>query len=109
MPHSYVSTFIHYIFGTRERFPFIDQELESRLWLLHRRDCEREWDESHRGRWYDGSPSHSFVLTFDNERRKSNSTNYKAAHLNGFMIKYRVIESSHGKMVMELSAWGHLS
>ena len=32
MPHSYVSNFVHYVFSTRERFPFIDQELESRLW-----------------------------------------------------------------------------
>jgi REP element-mobilizing transposase RayT len=32
MPHSYVSNIFHYIFSTKERFPFIDQELESRLW-----------------------------------------------------------------------------
>jgi len=32
MPHSYVSNFVHYVFSTKERFPFIDQELESRLW-----------------------------------------------------------------------------
>ena len=32
MPHSYVSNFVHYVFSTRERFPFVDQELESRLW-----------------------------------------------------------------------------
>jgi putative transposase len=32
MPHSYVSTLVHYIFSTKERFPFIDRELESRLW-----------------------------------------------------------------------------
>ena|SRR2546423_11284735 len=32
MPHSYVSNFVHYIFSTKERFPFIDNELESRLW-----------------------------------------------------------------------------
>lgn len=32
MPHSYVSNLIHYVFSTKERFPFIDQEVESRLW-----------------------------------------------------------------------------
>jgi len=32
MPHSYVSKLMHYIFSTKERFPFIDPELESRLW-----------------------------------------------------------------------------
>jgi putative transposase len=32
MPHSYVSNLVHYIFSTKERLPFIDQELESRLW-----------------------------------------------------------------------------
>jgi REP element-mobilizing transposase RayT len=32
MPHSYVSNLLHYIFSTKERFPCIDQELESRLW-----------------------------------------------------------------------------
>ena len=32
MPHSYVSNLVHYVFSTKERFPFIDQELESRLW-----------------------------------------------------------------------------
>jgi len=32
MPHSCVSNLVHYIFSTKERFPFIDQELESRLW-----------------------------------------------------------------------------
>ena len=32
MPHSYVSNLVHYIFSTKERFPFIDQELEERLW-----------------------------------------------------------------------------
>jgi putative transposase len=32
MPHSYVSNLIHHIFSTRERYPFIDQELKSRLW-----------------------------------------------------------------------------
>ena len=32
MPHSYVSNLVHYIFSTKERYPFIDPELESRLW-----------------------------------------------------------------------------
>src|SRR5437588_11749187 len=32
MPHSYVSNLVHYIFSTKERFPFRDRELESRLW-----------------------------------------------------------------------------
>lgn len=32
MPHSYVSNLVHYIFSTKERFPFIDQDLELRLW-----------------------------------------------------------------------------
>lgn len=32
MPHSYVSNLVHYIFSTKERFPLIDAELESRLW-----------------------------------------------------------------------------
>ena len=32
MPHSYVSNLVHYIFRTKGRFPFIDGELESRLW-----------------------------------------------------------------------------
>jgi len=32
MPHSYVSNLMHCTFGTKERFPFIDPELESRLW-----------------------------------------------------------------------------
>ncbi len=32
MPHSYASNLVHYIFSTKERFPFIDQDLESRLW-----------------------------------------------------------------------------
>ena len=32
MPHSYVSNLVHYIFSTKGRFPFIDGELESRLW-----------------------------------------------------------------------------
>jgi putative transposase len=32
MPHSYVSNLVHYIFSTKERYPFIDTELESRLW-----------------------------------------------------------------------------
>src|SRR5438552_5761004 len=32
MPHSYVSNLVHYVFSTKERFPFIDQKLESRLW-----------------------------------------------------------------------------
>jgi putative transposase len=32
MPHSYVSNLLHYVFSTKERFPFIDHELESRLW-----------------------------------------------------------------------------
>lgn len=32
MPHSYVSNLMHCTFSTIERFPFIDQELESRLW-----------------------------------------------------------------------------
>src|ERR1700682_6197893 len=32
MPHSYVSSLVHYIFSTKERFPLIDQDLESRLW-----------------------------------------------------------------------------
>ncbi len=32
MPHSYVSNLVHYIFSTKERFPFIDSELEKDLW-----------------------------------------------------------------------------
>src|SRR2546423_14531974 len=32
MPHSYVSNLMHCIFSTKERFPFIDSKLESRLW-----------------------------------------------------------------------------
>jgi hypothetical protein len=37
MPHSYVSNLVHYIFSTKERFLFIDQELELRLWNILRR------------------------------------------------------------------------
>lgn len=32
MPHSYVSNLMHCIFSTKERIPFIDPDLESRLW-----------------------------------------------------------------------------
>jgi putative transposase len=32
MSHSYVSNLMHCTFSTKERFPFIDSELESRLW-----------------------------------------------------------------------------
>ncbi|HEV8589771.1 MAG TPA: transposase [Pyrinomonadaceae bacterium] len=32
MPHSYVNNLMHCTFSTKERFPFIDAELESRLW-----------------------------------------------------------------------------
>ena len=32
MSHSYVSSIMHCTFSTKERFPFIDSELESRLW-----------------------------------------------------------------------------
>ena len=32
MSHSYVSNLMHCTFSTRERYPFIDSELESRLW-----------------------------------------------------------------------------
>ncbi len=32
MSYSYVSNLMHCVFGTKERFPFIDAELESRLW-----------------------------------------------------------------------------
>jgi putative transposase len=32
MSHSYVSNLMHCTFSTKERYPFIDSELESRLW-----------------------------------------------------------------------------
>ena len=32
MPHSYVSNLMHCVFSTKERFPLITPELESRLW-----------------------------------------------------------------------------
>jgi REP element-mobilizing transposase RayT len=32
MPHSYINNLVHYIFSTKERFLFIDHELELRLW-----------------------------------------------------------------------------
>src|SRR5437764_6767789 len=32
MPHSHVTNLMHCTFSTKERFPFIDSELESRLW-----------------------------------------------------------------------------
>ena len=32
MPHSYVTNLMHCTFSTKERFPFIDSELETRLW-----------------------------------------------------------------------------
>ena len=32
MSHSYVNNLMHCTFGTKERFPFIDAPLESRLW-----------------------------------------------------------------------------
>jgi len=32
MSHSYVSNLMHCIFSTKGRYPFIDSELESRLW-----------------------------------------------------------------------------
>lgn len=32
MPHSYVSNLMHCTFGTKERIPFIEPELETRLW-----------------------------------------------------------------------------
>lgn len=32
MSHSYVSNLMHCTFSTKDRFPMIDPELESRLW-----------------------------------------------------------------------------
>ena len=32
MSHSYVSNLMHCTFGTKDRYPFINSELESRLW-----------------------------------------------------------------------------
>lgn len=32
MPHSYVNNLMHCTFGTKGRFPFMDADLESRLW-----------------------------------------------------------------------------
>ncbi len=32
MSHSYVSNLMHCVFGTKERYPFINSELQSRLW-----------------------------------------------------------------------------
>jgi putative transposase len=32
MSHAYVSNFMHCTFSTKERYPFIDSELETRLW-----------------------------------------------------------------------------
>jgi REP element-mobilizing transposase RayT len=32
MPHSYVTNLMHCTFSTKERYPFIDTELEVRLW-----------------------------------------------------------------------------
>jgi len=32
MSHAYVSNLMHCTFGTKDRYPFIDSELESRLW-----------------------------------------------------------------------------
>ena len=32
MTHAYVSNLIHCVFGTKDREPFIDPELQSRLW-----------------------------------------------------------------------------
>jgi putative transposase len=32
MPHSYVSNLMHCTFSTKERFPFIQPDLESKLW-----------------------------------------------------------------------------
>jgi putative transposase len=32
MSHAHVSNLVHCIFGTKERFPFIDSSMESRLW-----------------------------------------------------------------------------
>jgi REP-associated tyrosine transposase len=32
MSHSFVSNLMHCTFGTKERYPFIDQDLEARLW-----------------------------------------------------------------------------
>jgi putative transposase len=32
MPHSYVNNLMHCVFSTKERFPLIKPELESRLW-----------------------------------------------------------------------------
>ena len=32
MPHSYITNLMHCTFSTKERYPFIDAELESRLW-----------------------------------------------------------------------------
>jgi len=32
MSHSYVSNLMHCTFSTKERYPFIDSELEFRLW-----------------------------------------------------------------------------
>ena len=32
MAHSYITNLMHCTFSTKERFPFIDAELESRLW-----------------------------------------------------------------------------
>jgi hypothetical protein len=77
MPHSYVSNLIHYIFSTKERYPFIDPELQSRLWP-YMGGIARE--NRMKALALGGTNDHAHALlisTCNDERRESGSINQR--------------------------------
>jgi hypothetical protein len=75
MAHSYVSNLMRYIFSTKERFPFIDQELESRLWPYMGGIARENGMKALANRRNSRSRSHSAIAAGDAECGESDSTN----------------------------------
>ncbi len=67
MSHSYVSNLMHSTFSTKERYPFIDLQLESDLWPYIGGIARKKSDEGARDRWHGRSSSCAFVASFSDE------------------------------------------
>ena len=106
MSHSYVSNLVHYIFSTKEGFPFIDEELEIRLWP-YMGGIARE--NGMRALAIGGTTDHVHTLLSLPARLTVAKAIQlvKGVHRNGSTTNFRSIESLRGKTGTAPSASAH--
>ena len=102
MSHSYIINLMHCTFSTKERFPFIDAELESRLWP-YIGGIARE--NKMKALSIGGTNDHVHaLLSLPATMSFAKAVQLRAGHRNGFTTRLPSTRSSNGRKATAHSA-----